>query len=563
MPMTYAQDPSYADFLLSNTQSEALSAYLEAEGIPFTDLNPLYKQVWFPLDQLPEHLLQTALYTALPKLYLPQTLTALENTGILAVQNRRALQLTGENVLLGFLDGGINYTHPAFQTTSGVTRIAAIWDQTGQISTSSGTFPAYGIVYSRTEIQSALKSSDPYTLVPVRDITGHGTAVAGIAAGTSDTVAEFSGAAPEATLAVVKLQPAKPWMLSQSCLSPEAEVYAETDILAGISWLLSLSRDLKLPLVVCLCLQTWQGAHNGDSALERTISYLSASPGLCFVTGTGNEADAQRHHSFSSSGGSTVASTEILVAEQTSRFAMELWAPPVFTFRLSLLSPSGDMISGLTPRFGGQRLSFPLDKTIVEINYETFRSESGNQLVYLRFFTPAAGIWTLQSALLSNIDATAHLWLAPQAVSNGTVRFLQPDPFTTAMGPANTPAIISCAAALISNTSTLSASGRGDNFSGMQVPTLAAPGESLLAPSYIDGYQSVTGSSAATALTAGAAALAAEWAAKLTPSRGLSTQDVRTFLLKGCTRPETARYPNPQSGYGFLDMEESFLKLLT
>ena len=561
--MTYAQDPFYADFLLSNTQSEALSAYLEAEGIPFTDLNALYKQVWFPLDQLPENLLQTALYTALPKLYLPQTLTALENTGILAVQNRSALQLTGDQILLGFLDSGINYTHPAFQTSSGTTRITAIWDQTQQNTDTSDSFPSYGVVYSRQEIQLALESEDPYTVVPQRDMTGHGTALAGIAAGSPDAAAMFSGAAPEATLAVVKLQSAKPWMLSQSCLLPDAESYAETDILAGISWLLSLSREIKLPLVICLVLQTWQGSHNGDSALERTISYLSESPGLCFVTGTGNEADTQHHHAFSSSGRAADASTEILVAEQTRQFAMELWAPPVFTFRLSLTSPSGDRITGLTPRLGGQRLSFPLDRTVVEINYETFRSESGNQLVYFRFFTPSAGIWTLQAELLSNIDATAHLWLAPQAVSDGTIRFLQSDPFTTAMGPSNTPAVISCAAALLSNTSTLSASGRGDNFSGMQVPTLAAPGESLLAPSYISGYQTVTGSSAATALTAGAAALAAEWAANLEPARGLSTRDIRTFLLKGCSRPETARYPNPQSGYGFLDLEESFLKLLT
>ncbi len=77
--MPYATDPQYVDLLLSNTQSEALSDYLTAENIPFQDLNPLYKQIWYPRDQLPSNLLDDVLYTALPKLYLPQTLTALEN----------------------------------------------------------------------------------------------------------------------------------------------------------------------------------------------------------------------------------------------------------------------------------------------------------------------------------------------------------------------------------------------------------------------------------------------------------------------------------------------------
>lgn len=556
--MNYAQNPQYADFLLSNTQSEAFSRYLNDQNIPFQDINPLYKQIWFQLNRLSDNLLNDTIYTTIPKLYLPQSLTALENAGILQVQTRKTLALTGQNILMGFLDSGISYTHPAFLNSAGKTRLEAIWDQTVTAGANENPPFGYGRLYTKAEIQTALDSAEPYQVVPSRDETGHGTAVAGIAAGSEYAAAAFTGAAPNARLAVVKLQKAKPYLLNQACLKQDAEVYAESDILCGISWLSELSRNLKMPLVICLSAQSWQGSHNGDTALERTIDYLSDSPGICFVTGTGNEADQQHHEMFSSHKDSSV-STELLTEASTIAFSMEMWLPPVFSFDLAVISPSGDQITGLIPRLGSLRLSFPLDNTIIEINYESFRSESGNQLVYFRFLTPDPGVWTVRINLTANIDAELHLWLPPSSVVDGTVRFLRSDPYTTAMSPANTPVNISAAAAQTENTSTLSSAGRGYNFSGMQVPTLASPGENILAPSYISGYQPFTGSSCAAALTAGSAALVMEWGKTGNLSRNLSTVDIRTFLLRGCSRPAKAAYPNAQSGYGFLDLEASFL----
>ncbi len=557
--MTYAQDPQYAEFLLSNTQSEAFSRYLEEQNIPFQDINPLYKQVWFPLDRLSDNLLNDTIYTTIPKLYIPQSLTALENTGILQIQKRASLALSGRNILIGFLDSGISYTQPAFLDSAGRTRIEAVWDQT-EIATQGSSAPfGYGRLYTSTDIQNALQQPDPYAVVPSRDDTGHGTAIAGIAAGSEDTDASFSGAAPQARLAMVKLQKAKPYLLTQACLKQDQEIYAESDILCGISWLMDLSRELKLPLVICFSVQSWQGSHNGGTALERTIDYLSDSPGICFITGTGNEADQQHHQMMNSLTNESYAITELLAESHTDSFSMEFWAPPVFSFVLAIISPSGDQITGLMPRLGSLRLSFPLDETVIELNFETFRSESGNQLVYFRFLTPSPGVWTIRTDLTANIDANLHLWLPPASTITGSVRFLRPDPFTTAMVPANTPQNIAAAAAQTANTSTLSSSGRGLSFSGMQIPTLAATGEALLAPSYISGYQPFTGSSAACALCAGASALVMEWGRKNNDSRYLSTTDIRTFLLRGCSRPPGTAYPNAQSGYGYLDLESSFL----
>lgn len=53
-------------------------------------------------------------YSLVPNLYVPLDTTSLEVSGILQTQNQPGLQLHGANILLGFVDTGINYTHPAF-----------------------------------------------------------------------------------------------------------------------------------------------------------------------------------------------------------------------------------------------------------------------------------------------------------------------------------------------------------------------------------------------------------------------------------------------------------------
>lgn len=83
-------------------------------------------------------------YPAVPKLFTPIDTVSLETAGILAVQNQPFLNLTGKGVMIGFLDSGIDYTHPAFRNPDGTTKILRIWDQT--IQTGPAPFDlGYGI----------------------------------------------------------------------------------------------------------------------------------------------------------------------------------------------------------------------------------------------------------------------------------------------------------------------------------------------------------------------------------------------------------------------------------
>lgn len=97
---------------------------------------------------------------------------------------RPPLELYGNGVLIGVIDSGIDYANPVFRNEDGETRIRALWDQT-----ISGIPPRgydRGTEYSKEQINEALQTAtlqERYRLVPSRDVSGHGTAVAGIAAG--------------------------------------------------------------------------------------------------------------------------------------------------------------------------------------------------------------------------------------------------------------------------------------------------------------------------------------------------------------------------------------------
>ena len=99
-------------------------------------------------------------------------------SGITQAQ-RAPLSLTGRGTVVCVIDTGIDYTNEVFRDSQGNSRILAIWDQTDQ----SGAPPEgfyYGSVYTREDINRALQSEDPYSIVPSRDEIGHGSALASV-----------------------------------------------------------------------------------------------------------------------------------------------------------------------------------------------------------------------------------------------------------------------------------------------------------------------------------------------------------------------------------------------
>ena len=141
------------------------------------------------------------------------------------------LDLYGQGVIVGVIDTGIDYTHPVFRYADGTSRILELWDQTIPYTEGKREFdPSYGTVYTREQINTALASSSPYEIVPSRDTDGHGTFLAGVAAGNEMEEDDFSGIAPLADLAVVKLKEAKPYLREYYQIAEDVPCYQETDL---------------------------------------------------------------------------------------------------------------------------------------------------------------------------------------------------------------------------------------------------------------------------------------------------------------------------------------------
>ena len=112
-------------------------------------------------------------------------------------------------------------------------------------------------------IDEALRSDDPLSLVPSVDETGHGTYAVSLASGGADAQQQFLGAAPEASIAVVKLKQAKKYLRNYYFIPEGAVCYQETDLMLGLRYLNDLADKLGLPLVVCITCCTSMGGHIG------------------------------------------------------------------------------------------------------------------------------------------------------------------------------------------------------------------------------------------------------------------------------------------------------------
>ena len=229
-------------------------------------------------------------YSAIPKCFGLLDTADLEESGVIKLQNLSTLSLRGQGVLVGFVDTGIAYENDCFRYSDGSTRIRAIWDQTATPEENE-MLPegfAYGVEYSREQIDEALRTEDPRALVPQWDEDGHGTALASIACGSEDPSADFTGAAPLSDILVVKLKPAKPYLKDFFYIPEDQLVFQENDIMAAVAYLEKKAEEFGQPLVICVGLGTNNGSHSGASVLSEYLNYIGQTyTQIPFVPTTG------------------------------------------------------------------------------------------------------------------------------------------------------------------------------------------------------------------------------------------------------------------------------------
>ena len=499
------------------------------------------------------------LYSIVPNLFTTLDTTSLEVSGILKTQTQPALQLEGSGVLMGFLDTGILYTHPAFQAPGNLTRIVRIWDQTIPSPQGNGPF-GYGTEYTEDMINQALSSDSPFSQVPSTDTSGHGSYVAGVAAGSGNPQAEFTGAAPKSRIAAVRLKEAKPHLRSFYFVSGEGPIYQENDLMTAVQYLVDLARTLSMPLVICIALGSNQGDHMGFTPLDLSLARLEALPGVAVSVAAGNEA-GKSHHYFGAVPSETVSqSVEIFVRENTPGFFLELWGHPPDLFSIGLRSPIGETVPRIPARLGQtETVRFVLEEATAFVNYELVQNTSGSQLIFLRLEKPTAGIWRIDVYCSNRLRGEFHTWLPITGLSSPDVTFLSPDPYTTVTAPSAGNQVITSAAYSAYTESLFLNSSRGYTRDQQIKPDITSPGVDVFGPSLSGGYTQKSGTSAAAALTAGSAALLMEWSMRRgNHFRYFTGYEIKNFLISGADRNREESYPNREWGYGTLNLYQAF-----
>ena len=507
-------------------------------------------------------------YNSVPKCYGLMDVTAVEALGADTVRRLPGLGLTGRDVIIGFVDTGIDYTNPLFRNPDGSSRIEFIWDQNeNQMGKGPSVF-GYGAEYTRADINSALVTDSPFEVVPTRDENGHGTFLASVAAGGVNQEADFTGVAPDSKIVVVKLKQAKNNLRDYMRINDGAICYAEDDIILGVKYLINKAIGLDRPLVICVGLGSSQGDHNGNTNLELYFDTLANLRGVCVITPTGNELGFAGHFSGNNRINATsgMEDVEISVGDNDKGFVLELWGNAPGLLQVSVLSPTGERLGGISPiKDGMSELSFLYEGTKVYVNNFVVDSNTGDQLVIFRFLEPTRGIWTINVNETSGvIGGGFDAWLPIHDFLNSDVRFVRPDPNVTICAPGNGRGSITLAGYNHTNNALYINSGRGFTRKGRIKPDVTAPAVEVYGAFSAGGtagmelFTRKSGTSIAASLTAGVVALIMEWGLVKGNNPGITTEVIRQMLIRGSRKVADVEYPNKSWGWGVVNVYEAF-----
>ena len=162
----------YADLIIEYNGDESVFEQFPDSTVQI--INVQYAFVHVPVSFITQDIIYRLGYSVMPTCFGTISESSLEASGVNQLRNIPIFNLRGRGVLIGIIDTGVDYTNPVFQYADNTTRIISIWDQT-IVSDNPPEGMVYGTEYTNEQINEALQSDDPLSIVPSTDDVGHGT----------------------------------------------------------------------------------------------------------------------------------------------------------------------------------------------------------------------------------------------------------------------------------------------------------------------------------------------------------------------------------------------------
>ena len=455
------------------------------------------------------------------------------------------LSLRGKGTLIGIVDSGIDYENAEFRNEDGTTRIVSLWDQSVNGRPPAGYLA--GTEYTREQIDAALATEDKEVrrqMVKTSDVSGHGTAVAGIAAGNGrgSEGRRFRGAAPEAELIIVKMGAPR-----------EGGFPRTTELMRGVDYIVRKAVELRRPVAINISFGNTYGSHDGTSLVERFLNDIADMWKNVICIGSGNEGASAGH--VSGKVRRQISETvELAVQQREPALSIQIWKSYVDEMGVSVISPSGRQAGPFYEFLGAQR--YILGDTELLIYYGEPKPYSVKQEIYLSLLPGKqyieSGVWKIVLTPGRIVDGEYQMWLPTQTSLNMGTAFLQPNSMSTLTIPSTASLAVTVAAYDARTFSYADFSGRGfTRLTNMVKPDLVAPGVEVMTTTVGGGYAAFTGTSFATPFVTGSAALLMEWGIVRGNDPYLYGEKVKAYLRRGAKKvPGFDEYPNEEVGYG-------------
>ncbi|PRR81444.1 S8 family peptidase [Clostridium vincentii] len=493
-------------------------------------------------------------------MFVLQDISPSSTDNIASIKINPYLQLTGRGVLIGIVDTGIDYLNQEFMREDGTSRIFSIWDQTIENNTNDSLY--IGDTYSNQQINNAINlyknQGDPYSIVPSKDNIGHGTKAAGIMGARGYSI-EFQGIANDSDFVVVKLFPSSNFKKTLEANGIDnVPVYNQSEIVAGLEYLKRVSIESRKPMVIYLGVGSSEGAHDGTNLISRYVSSLGSIRGICLVIGVGNEGASQGHASGNIRNLGDRESIEIRIPKEITSFGFKVWVQKPNRASINIISPTGEdskLIESKTNKT--QQVKYVFLNTDMTVTYYTPENFTGHEVIDIVFISIKPGIWIIQLVGEYITNGRYDIWLTPKGTLPEGTEFIEPDPLNTLTIP-STALNVATIGYFGSDNAILAASGKGFNTNGLVNPDIATLGINILTTQPLGGITTLSGSSAATAVVAGACALLLQWGIINRNDPTMYSKKIISYLMYGAFRSELFKYPSREIGYGNFDLLGTF-----